>query len=95
MKTLGTTALVAATLCLALGAGAADRRESRPVGGEFTAIGLSAPVKVHVAQGSAGAVELQGDESALADLETVVEARRSRSGSGRTCSAGTTRSRSA
>lgn len=72
MKPLGTTALAAATLCFAVCAGAADRRESRPVP-EFTAIGLSAPVKVHVTQGEAPGVELQGDEAALADIETVVE----------------------
>ena len=72
MKTLATTALLA-TLCFALDAGAADRRESRPVGGEFSAIGVSAPVTVHVTQGSAASVELQGDEAALADIETVVE----------------------
>ena len=73
MKITVTTALVAAAFGLALEAGAADRRESRNVGGEFTAIGLSAPVTVHVAQGSAGTVELQGNDAALADLETVVE----------------------
>lgn len=73
MKTLGTTALLAATFCFAIGAGAADRRETRPLGAEFTAIGLSAPVKLHVTQGTTPTLELQGDEAALADLETVVE----------------------
>ena len=64
--------ILAAALPLALAAGAADRRETRTVG-DFTAVGLSAPVNVHVTQGAASGVELQGDEAALADIETVVE----------------------
>jgi hypothetical protein len=42
-------------------------------GGDFTAIGLSAPVTVHVTQGSTRDIELKGDEAALAELETVIE----------------------
>jgi len=61
-----------ATAAFALAAAAADRRETRPVG-DFTAVGVSAPVTVHVVQGDKRDLELEGDESALADLETVVE----------------------
>ena len=57
---------------IALPATAAERRETRPVG-DFVAVGVSAPVTVHVAQGPKGDIELVGDEAALADLETVVE----------------------
>lgn len=51
---------------------AADRKETRAVSG-FTAIGLSAPIKVVVVQGEAENLVLEGDERALAHLETVVE----------------------
>lgn len=61
--------LMAAFVALAV---AADRRESRPLAG-FNAIALSAPIKVEVTQGEAETLALEGDEAALADLETVVE----------------------
>lgn len=61
---------LAATLATA--ALAADRRETRTVG-DFIAVGVSAPVTVHVTQAAGKDLELQGDASLLADLETVVE----------------------
>jgi hypothetical protein len=61
------------TLALAaLAAAAADTRESRPVG-DFTEVGLSAPVDVHVALGEAPSLTLEGDAEHLARIETVVE----------------------
>ncbi len=51
---------------------AADRRETRAVGG-FNAISLAAPVKVDVTQGDSESLVVEGDEAALAELETVVE----------------------
>lgn len=51
---------------------AAAARESRPVG-DFTAIGVSAPVNVHLVQGDASSLEIEGPEDALARIETVVE----------------------
>jgi putative autotransporter adhesin-like protein len=63
-------ALMAA--CVALAAGAAERRETRPAAG-FTAIGLAAPIKVHLTQGDTESLVVEGDEAALAELETVVE----------------------
>jgi Putative auto-transporter adhesin, head GIN domain len=58
--------------CAALSVAAADRRENRPVAG-FSAIELSAPLKLELVQGDSESLVLEGDESALADLETVVE----------------------
>jgi hypothetical protein len=67
--------LVAALfLPLALAAHAADKRETRAIG-EFTAIGLSAPVNVHVTQGERASLALEGPESVLEQIETVVEDR--------------------
>jgi Putative auto-transporter adhesin, head GIN domain len=63
-------ALMAAFLAFA--ATAADRRETRPVSG-FTGIALSAPINVDLVQGDAESLVLEGDESALAEIETVVE----------------------
>ena len=60
------------TTLVALAAAAADRREIRAASG-FTAIGLAAPVKVDVTQGDAEGLVVEGDDAALADLETVVE----------------------
>jgi len=68
-------ALVAAFLPFALAAEAADTRETRPVT-EFTAVSLSAPIDVHVTQGVAPSLTLEGDPEALARLETVVEGNR-------------------
>ena len=57
---------------VALAASGADRRETRAASG-FTSIYLAAPVKVDVAQGSAEGLVVEGEDAALADLETVVE----------------------
>lgn len=62
---------IAASLAAAL-AEATDRREARPVG-TFTTLALSAPIKVVVSLGDTDSLELQGDEQALADIETRVE----------------------
>jgi Putative auto-transporter adhesin, head GIN domain len=63
-------ALMAAFLSVT--AMAADRRETRPVPG-FTGIALSAPVSVELVQDDSQSVALEGDEAALAEIETVVE----------------------
>lgn len=63
-----------AMFALALQAQAADRQEARNVP-EFSAVGLAAPLDVHVAQGEAQSVVLEGPEEALAVLETFVEGR--------------------
>ena len=68
-------ALVAALLPFALAAAAAETRETRPVT-EFTEVSLSAPIDVHVTQGVAPSLALEGDQEALARLETVVEGNR-------------------
>jgi hypothetical protein len=57
---------------LAFAAMAADRRETRPVSG-FTGIALSAPINVELVQGDTESLVLEGDEAALAEIETVVE----------------------
>jgi hypothetical protein len=62
----------AALLLAAAAAHAADTRENRPVT-DFTEVGLSAPVDVHVTQGDAHALVLEGDAEVLARIETVVE----------------------
>ena len=64
--------LAAALLCFALPAAAADHRETRPVG-DFTEVGVSAPVDVQVTQGEAHSLTLEGDADTIARLETVVE----------------------
>ena len=51
---------------------AADKRETRPVT-PFTTISLSAPVKLELVQGDSESLSLEGEESALAEIETVVE----------------------
>ena len=60
------------TTLVALAVAAAERRETRAASG-FTAISLAAPVKVDVTQGDVEGLVVEGDEAALADLETVVE----------------------
>lgn len=60
------------TTLVAVTVPAADRSETRAVSA-FTAIALAAPIKVDVVQGAAEGLVLEGDERALADLETVVE----------------------
>ena len=64
--------IAAFAACLSLDAAAADRRETRPVAG-FSAIELSAPLKLELIQGDTESLVVEGDERALADLETVVE----------------------
>jgi hypothetical protein len=64
----------ALALLAACAATAAERREVRNVP-EFTAVSLSAPIKLELAQGDRDSVELEGDERGLADIETVVEDR--------------------
>ena len=71
------TGLAAALLAFALPAAAADHRESRPVG-DFTEVGVSAPIDVHVTQGEAHSLTLEGDAETIARLETVVEGGRLR-----------------
>src|SRR5688500_20128945 len=68
-------ALVAAFMPVALAAAAADARETRPVT-EFTEVSLSAPIDVHVTQGAAPSLTLEGDPEALARIETVVDGHR-------------------
>lgn len=63
--------LAAAFACTSVAHGA-DKRESRPVAA-FHAVMLAAPVKLEVVQGDAEGLFLQGDERALADIESVVE----------------------
>jgi hypothetical protein len=73
MRIAQALATAAATLAaLALHARAADQEQVRQVP-EFTAIGLSAPVDVHVTQGDVQSVVLVGPAEALAILETEVE----------------------
>ena len=60
------------TALVAFAVPAADRRETREATG-FTAISLSAPVTVDIVQGPMEGLVLEGDDKALADLETVVE----------------------
>jgi hypothetical protein len=67
--------LALAILPLAFAATAADLRETRAVG-DFTEVSLSAPVDVHVTQGPAASLVLEGDAEALARIETVVESGR-------------------
>lgn len=59
------------TACAALVASAAAR-ETRPVSG-FSGVALSAPIKLELVQGNSEGLVLEGDEDAIADLETVVE----------------------
>jgi hypothetical protein len=51
---------------------AADKRETRSTE-PFTSIGVSAPITVHVTQGDAYSLVIEGDEAVIAELENVVE----------------------
>jgi hypothetical protein len=62
-------------LALALPAAAADHRETRPVE-DFTEVGLSAPVDVHVSLGAVPSLTFEGEAETIARLETVVESGR-------------------
>ena len=66
---------IAALFCIVLPAAAAAHRETRPVG-EFTQIGVSAPVEVEVSIGDTHILTLEGDAEAIARIETVVESGR-------------------
>ena len=70
-----TRAAFVALLAVSLPAAAADHRESRSVG-DFTEVGLSAPIDVHVSIGSSPSLTLEGDADTIARIETVVEAGR-------------------
>lgn len=50
----------------------AAERQTRPASG-FTGIGLSAPLKLELTQGDTENLVLEGDEAALANIETAVE----------------------
>jgi hypothetical protein len=63
---------VLTALLLAAFAAHAQARENRPVT-DFTEVGVSAPIDVHVTQGDAHALVLEGDPEVLARIETVVE----------------------
>jgi len=65
----GTTLL---SLAAALPAAAVNKTESRDVTG-FTGIALAAPILVELVLGDKESLTLEGDERALAVLETVVE----------------------
>src|SRR5690242_5732572 len=73
-KTMSIALRIACLLlaCASLPLAAADRRDARPVAG-FDAIALSAPVYLTLVQGDSEALVLEGDESDLAEIETVVE----------------------
>ncbi|MGZ5038096.1 MAG: head GIN domain-containing protein [Usitatibacter sp.] len=60
------------TAMVALATHAADRQETRDVHG-FTGVALAAPIKVELVQGDTESLVLEGDEAALAELETFVE----------------------
>jgi hypothetical protein len=66
------TVLLAACIAVALPAAAADQRETRTVG-EFDGLGVSAPIRVELRQGEGNSLVVEGEESALAELETYVE----------------------
>ena len=72
MKSSFAIPLLAALVTFNIAAHAADKREARPVG-EFTSIGLAAPVNVHLTQGDTPSLALEGPEEALAQIETTVE----------------------
>jgi hypothetical protein len=71
-----TTRFAAIATCIAAGlslaVNAADRRETRTVA-SFKSIGVSAPVRVELTQGDTESVVVEGDETSLAELETIVE----------------------
>ena len=62
----------AACIALAFAANADDKRETRDVSA-FDGLGVAAPIQVHLSQGDADSLVVQGEESALAELETYVE----------------------
>jgi hypothetical protein len=72
MSATKSLAVIFALLAASGVAFAADKRETRPVT-PFTTIALSAPLKLELVQGDAESLSLEGEESALAEIETVVE----------------------
>jgi hypothetical protein len=66
------TVLALACLATAFSTSAADKRETRSVTG-FDGLGVSAPIRVELKQGDAESLVLEGEESALAELEAYVE----------------------
>src|SRR5215204_2362752 len=62
----------AACLAIAFSASAANQRETREVSG-FDGLAVSAPIRVELKQGDAESVVVEGEGSALAELETSVE----------------------
>ena len=65
-------AILVAILTFAGAASAADTRTTRQVDA-FTAVVVAAPITVYFTQGDAESLALEGDPSALAQLDTVVE----------------------
>jgi Putative auto-transporter adhesin, head GIN domain len=57
--------------CVALAA-AAQHHETRPLSG-YHAVSLAAPIRLDLVQGDAESVALDGDDAAVAEIETVVE----------------------
>src|SRR5258706_2805343 len=74
MITLARTLALLLSLAASTSLSAADTRSDRPVSG-FNAISLSAPLKLELVQGDTESLSLEGDEAAIAELETVVEDR--------------------
>jgi hypothetical protein len=72
MMNIARSLALAAGLAACTSLSAADTVSNRPVSG-FTAIGLSAPVKLELVQGDTESLVLEGDEALIADIETVVE----------------------
>jgi hypothetical protein len=74
MKTLRriVTPLALMSAFLAFAAMAADKHETRAVSG-FTGIALAAPINIELVQGDTESLVLEGDEAALAEIETIVE----------------------
>lgn len=64
--------ILAAACLAALAATAADKRETRAVG-SFDGLGVAAPIRVELKQADADSLVVEGEESALAELETYVE----------------------
>ena len=71
MKSFSFGGVFLAALVTCGAAGAAEKRETRAVQG-FATLEVSAPVKLDLRLGEAEAVVVEGDESALRDLETFV-----------------------
>ena len=64
--------ILAVACFAALAVSAADKRETRSVG-SFDGLGVGAPIRVELKQGDTESLVVEGEESALAELETYVE----------------------